>query len=508
MVEPILTPPRFEMRAIHKRFGATIALDNVNFRVHPGMVHALVGENGAGKSTLMKILAGAYKPDSGRMFIDGIPFSPKNPMDARAKGIGMIYQELSLARHLTVAENIFLGREPVRWGCLDQKKMLCLATEALKMLGHGDISPNVKTALLSVSEKQIVEIARSLAAGCRVLVFDEPTSSLGQKDVLRLFELINRLKGQGLAVVYISHFLEEIRQVADNVTVLRDGAVTGTSPVKDISDESIINMMVGKKVSELYPRTTHNTGEIVLSVKGLSGSRLPRDTGLEIRKGEILGIFGLVGAGRTEFARILFGLDPVKSGSIKIGCFSGPYAPKNRWAQGVGYLSENRKEEGLAVQLSIADNITLSRLKNMGPWHIILQERQNKKADKWISVMNITCQHAQQKVSHLSGGNQQKVALARLLHHDVDILLLDEPTKGIDVASKAKIYEILSDLTTQNKSIMLISSYPPELLGICDRIAVMCKGKIVKVKSVREWENHQLMLAATGQRETACKSEN
>ncbi len=502
MVEPILDTPHFEMHGISKRFGATIALKNVNFSVYPGSVHALVGENGAGKSTLMKILSGVYKPDNGTMAVEGTPFSPKNPMDARAQGIGMIYQELSLAPHLTVAENIFLGREPVRWGRLDRTQMRRSSRKVLDTLGHGDILPDIKVYRLPVSVKQIVEIARTLVSGCRVLVFDEPTSSLGQKDVWRLFELIKRLKSRGLAVVYISHFLEEVRKIADQVTVLRDGAVTGCSPVDRISDDHIIKMMVGRDVSELYPRTRHRSGEVVLSARDIYGARLPRHAGLVVYRGEILGIFGLVGAGRTEFLRILFGLDPIQSGKIKMAGHSGYFSPRHRWAQGVGYLSENRKEEGLAVNLSVADNLTLSRLQNMGPGGLILHSRQKKFAGKWIDRLNITCRHALQKALHLSGGNQQKVALARLLHHDVDILLLDEPTKGIDVAAKAKIYEILDHLVSKNKTIILVSSYPPELLGICDRIAVMCRGKIVAVKSARQWEAHSLMLAATGQGET------
>lgn len=498
--------PRLQMVDISKRFGATVALNRVNFEVLPGEVHALVGENGAGKSTLMKILSGAYRSDTGVMFLERETYEPHNPLDARLKGVGMIYQELSLAPHLTVEENILLGMEPTRLGVMQWGEVRKRAVDAINRFQHSEIRPDTPVSELSVSAQQLVEIARSLAVGCQVLVLDEPTSSLSQADIRQLFEIIQDLKEQGLSIIYISHFLEEVKEVAGRLTVLRDGEVVGTREVDAVTPDEIIEMMVGREVDQLYPRSSRTTGAPVLEITHLAGKRRPRDASLVLRKGEVVGISGLIGAGRTELIRTIFGLDPVQSGEVKVGMYRGPASPRQRWNQGVGMLSENRKEEGLAVGLSIMDNVTLSGLGGLGPMGLVMPSKQRQVVARWIDRLDIRCREPGQTVQELSGGNQQKAALARLLHTDVEVLLLDEPTKGIDVASKAKIYQVIDELATgkgdQNgepKAILMISSYLPELLGVCDRIAVMHRGELSEAKPVSELDEHAIMMAATGQ---------
>ena len=500
------TAPALEMRRISKSFGPTVALDNVNFNLAIGEVHALVGENGAGKSTLMKILSGVCPADMGAIFLNGNPYRPKNPFDGRQNGIAMIYQELSLAAHLTVAENICLGIESKKYGLLDRKTIRARTEQALRYFGHPEIKPDLKVADLSVSAQQLVEIARALAMGCKILVLDEPTSSLSKNDTEKLFEVIAMLKNQGISIVYISHFLEEVQQIADRLTILRDGQVIGTHAVPDVSADDIVTMMVGRNVKDLYPHSKRQFGEEILTIDDLAGKEMPQSVSLTIRRGEVLGIFGLIGAGRTEFLRVLFGLDQIKNGWIRIAQFEGPGTPHQRWQQGVGMMSENRKEEGLVPGMSIADNITISNLKGFGRFNIIMPGNQKKAVRKWIDRLDIRCHHAQQSINDLSGGNQQKAVFARLLQHNVDLFLLDEPTRGIDVGSKAKIYEVIDALAGERdqydkpvRALLIISSYMPELLGICDRIAVMHKGQLSTVKNVNEVDEHKLMAAATGQ---------
>ncbi len=432
-------------------------------------------------------------------------------MDARLKGVGMIYQELSLAPHLTVEENIMLGMEPSRYGWIQRGEVRKRVLDAIQHFEHSEIKPETPVRQLSLSAQQLVEIGRSLAVGCRVLVFDEPTSSLSQNDSQRLFEIIRDLRDKGLSIVYISHFLEEVEQIADRLTVLRDGTVVGTEEVGSIGTDEIVQMMVGRTVQEMYLRSPRKAGDSVLEIANLSGISKPHSVNLTLRQGEVLGIAGLVGAGRTELLRVLFGLDPVRQGNIKVGLYAGPGSPLIRWAQGVGMLSENRKEEGLAVALNISDNVTLTKLKGFGPLGLVFPKKQDRATQNWIDRLDIRCWSPQQQVQHLSGGNQQKVALARLLQHDVDILLLDEPTRGIDVAAKAKMYQIIDELVTGQegvppKTVLIISSYLPELLGICDRIAVMHRGILGPARPVEEMDEHKLMLAATGKDATLSNS--
>jgi ribose transport system ATP-binding protein len=486
------------MRGVTKRFGSSHALDGVDLEVGRGEIHALVGENGAGKSTLMKVLAGAHAPDAGTIELDGAPFAPARPADALRAGIAMIYQELSLAPHLSIEDNLMLGRERARFGVLARGTMRARVREALEQLGHGDLDPRRRVRALGPGGRQLIEVARALIGQARIIVMDEPTSSLAADDTERLFEVMRRLKARGVSIIYISHFLDEVTRVADRYTVLRDGRSVDSGRIESTPIASLIEKMVGRKITELFPRIAHTPREVVLTVAELRGVRLPRRAGLALRRGEILGLAGLVGAGRTELLRALYGLDPVRAGAVTIaGVTSGTAAPSERLAQGVGLLSEDRKQEGLALDRSIAENVTLSRL---GPflWHGWLSaRRQAAAAASWIAQLDIRSRGPAQRVRDLSGGNQQKVALARLLHHDVDVLLLDEPTRGVDVGSKAEIYRLIGTLAAQGKAVVFVSSYLPELLGVCDRIAVMHRGVLGPAREVREWTEASIMAAAT-----------
>jgi ribose transport system ATP-binding protein len=435
-------------------------------------VCALVGQNGAGKSTLMSILSGALRPDAGEMSLDGLSYRPASPLEARRAGVAMIYQELSLAPHLSVAENMLLGAEPARFGLVQWDRVRSSAVRVLERLGHPEIDPDAPVSSLSVAGQQLVEIGRALAVGSRVIVLDEPTSSLGRRDVSRLFDLIRQLKAERHAIVYISHFLEEVKEIADRIVVLRDGRVAGEAGASELAPEDLVNLMVGRPVGDLFPRSPRTRGEPVLCLEGLS----PGSTALELHRGEILGIAGLVGAGRTTLLRTLIG------------------------RPGVGFVSEDRKGEGLAMSLDVADNLTLSRLEGLGPAGLVLPRRQEAAAATWIQRLAIRSRSVRQRIAELSGGNQQKVAIARLLHHGVDVLVLDEPTRGIDVGSKAQIYALLDALVSapEPKAALLVSSYFPELLGLCDRIAVMHRGRLGPARPVAEWTEHTLTLAATG----------
>lgn len=494
--------PRLRMKGVRKSFGATVALDGVDLHVMPGEVLALVGENGAGKSTLMKVLSGAHRPDAGTMELDGKPYAPASPLEARRLGVAMIYQELSLAPDLSVAENILLGMEPRRGPFLNQREMRLRAAEGLAAVGRPDIPLGIAAGRLSIAEQQLVEVARAVAIGCRVLVLDEPTSSLTRQDVQRLFDLVRRLRDRFIAVIYISHFLEEVRAISDRVTVLRDGKSVGGETIANLPEEEIIALMVGRSVEELYPRSPRIAGEVVLETSRLAGTRGPRSATLALHRGEVLGIAGLMGAGRTELLRTLFGLDPIASGEVRIGSFEGAFDPADRWGQGVGIVSEDRKVEGLALSQSIAENLAMSKL----PWWPS-RGKLDAAAQPWIERLSVRMRSPRQAIGELSGGNQQKIAIARLLHHDVDVLLLDEPTRGIDVGSKALIYRVIDQLACSGKAVLLVSSYLPELLGVCDRIAVMCRGVLGPARPARELSEHSIMAAAIGGGDAPATSE-
>jgi ribose transport system ATP-binding protein len=495
---PAAVPPRFAMRGIRKAFGATVALDGVALSVSAGEICGLIGQNGAGKSTLMSILSGAQPPDAGEMSLDGVPFAPASPIDARRAGVAMIYQELSLAPHLSVMENILMGAEPMRFGLVDWPRMREMAAGALAALGHHDIAPDALVGSLSVAAQQLVEIARAVALGSRVLVLDEPTSSLGRADVERLFALLRSLKAQGHAIVYISHFIEEVKEVADRFIVLRDGRNAGGGATSGATHDDIVALMVGRSVGDLFPRSPRHRGEAILDVSGLN----PGAASFTLYRGEIFGIAGVLGSGRTRLLRTIFGLEPVRSGRVRVGVYSGAADPHSRWRQGLGMLSEDRKEEGLATALDVADNLTMTRLSPFGMAGLLSPAKQRAAAARWIAEVEIKCAGPDQKAGELSGGNQQKIAIARLLHHDVDVLILDEPTRGIDVGSKAQIYRLIDALVADTagrrpRAVLMVSSYLPELLGLCDRIAVMKRGRLGDAAPAETFSEHDLMMAAT-----------
>jgi ribose transport system ATP-binding protein len=494
-------PPRLSLSAVRKSFGPTVALGGVDLEARPGEVHALVGENGAGKSTLIHVLAGSIQPDQGSLALDGADYAPRGPAAARAAGVAIVHQELSLCPDLSVAANVLLGAEPARFGLLRHADEEARAAEVLAELGPEGraIHPRTRVSELSPAARQLVEIARALSQpGTRVLLLDEPTSSLAKNDVDRLLELTRSLAARGVTVLYVSHFLEEVRRVADTFTVLRDGKTVGRGRVSDVDNSDLVAMMAGRRVEALFPRSPRTPGDVILEVTGLGGVVRPAEASLALRRGEVLGVAGLMGAGRTELLRAIFGLDPVVRGTVRVRAFVGPASPARRLSQGVGMLSEDRKTEGLATALSVADNITLSRLDGLGPLRLVLPERQRAVAREMVQRLGIRCSGPDQTVSDLSGGNQQKVALARLLHHDVDVLLLDEPTRGIDVGSKAQIYQLIDRLACAGKAVLLVSSYLPELLGICDRVAVMRRGTLGRARPASELTEHDVLMEATG----------
>jgi len=487
------------VRGISKRFGAQQALCEVDLVVSRGQVHALVGENGAGKSTLIKVLAGAITPDAGSMLLDGKPFAPRDPLAASRAGISVIYQELSLAPDLSVLDNIMLGREQHRAGLLQRGAMRTRVQDALQLLHNAELTPERKVSELSPGARQLVEVARALCSDARLVIMDEPTSSLGAADVARLFDVIATLRERGVSVIYISHALEELSAIADRYTVLRDGKHVQSGAMSEVSRAELIEAMVGRTLDEAFPKVAHEPGEPLLHLDGICGLRLPQGASLTLRRGEILGIAGLVGAGRTELLRALFGLDPIKSGSVKLaGVIDHGQPPWIRLAQRVGLLSEARKEEGVALGLSVVDNLTLSGLAQMTRAGILDRGAQRTAAQRWIEALNVRTQDPMQPIAGLSGGNQQKVALARLLCCDADVLLLDEPTRGIDVGSKAEIYKLIGELAARGKAVLMCSSYLPELMGVCDRIAVMHRGKLSAAREVAQWSETAIMQAATG----------
>jgi len=490
--------PLLEVQKISKRFGGTQALREVSLSCYPGRVLGLIGENGAGKSTLMKVLSGAHRPDTGQMTLDGELYAPNGPHAARLAGVAMIYQELNLAPDLSVEDNLMLGQELSSWGWIRRKAQRARIQEVLAWLGHPDLAPEKPVRELSVAAQQLVEIARALISDAKLIVFDEPTSSLTQHDTQRLFEVIRRLKAAGRGVVYISHFLEEVRTICDDYAVLRDGQSVGQGCLADVGEAQIVALMVGRSVQELFPCVPHVPGKPILSLRGLSGRRSPQDVSFELHRGEIFGLAGLVGAGRTELLRTVYGLDAVRSGSVKISSQVTRHHPAARMSAGLGFVSEDRKREGLAQTRSIADNLTYSDLKpyHWGGWLNLTARR--RAVEHWMQKMQVKAYSSEQAIGELSGGNQQKVAIARVLHQQADILLLDEPTRGIDVGTKAEIYRLMGELAADGKAILFVSSYLTELLAVCDRIGVMQRGTLKEIREAVDWTEEELLNLAVG----------
>mgnify|MGYP001165757132 FL=1 len=469
------------MRNIEKRFPGVHALRGVQFDLRAGEVHALMGENGAGKSTLMKILTGVYQPDDGEILVDGKPVTIPGPKAAQDLGISIIHQELFLMSHLTAAQNIFIGREPRRGFGLfvDEATMNANAAALFKRMKI-NINPREEVGHLTVARQQLVEIAKALSFNSRVLVMDEPTSALNETEVEHLFAIIKELKSQGVGIVYITHKMDEVKRIADRITVMRDGQYIDTLPAADTSMAKIISMMVGRELADASRAEGQGTDTEMLRVVGLNRGKAVRDINFTVRKGEILGFAGLMGAGRTEVARAIFGADPIDSGEIYVhGKRAAIKSPKDAVKLGLAYLSEDRKHFGLVTPMSVRDNVTMASWPRFTRGKVWMQDRVLRRTSKqFVDLLKVKTPSVDQETRLLSGGNQQKVVIAKWLLRDCDILFFDEPTRGIDVGAKAEIYKLLQGLAEQGKSIVVISSEMPEILRLSHRVIVMCEGRI------------------------------
>ncbi|MCG8604220.1 sugar ABC transporter ATP-binding protein [bacterium] len=487
------------MREIRKTFPGVIALDHVNFDLVKGEVHVLLGENGAGKSTLMKILSGAYQKTSGHILLESREVEIRSPRHAQELGISTIYQELNLIPQLSVAENIFLGREPIRFSSvIDKKRLIAEAQELLDMLGVS-LSARSLIAQLSIAEQQMVEVAKALSWSAKILIMDEPTSALSDHEITNLFATIRRLKEDSVAIIYISHRLEELFEIGDRVTVLRDSAQVGTRNVAETSKDELIQMMVDRPLTEQYPKKAAVHGEEILRLDNLSNSRL-RSISFSLKRGEVLGIAGLMGCGRTDLTRAIFGLAPIDSGQIFIR--NQPQkirSPKHAINLGIGFLTEDRKSQGLILILSVKENIVLSSMDRLSRFGIVDLREEAKVARRFADSLRIKTPGVQHKVMLLSGGNQQKVVLSKWLCSQADILMFDEPTRGIDVATKVEIYQLMNEMTSKGAAIMMISSDLPEILGMSDRILVMHRGHITSEFDRSTATQEKIMQAALGE---------
>lgn len=487
------------VRGVSKAFPGVVALQEVDFSLRSGEVHALVGENGAGKSTLMKILSGAYRKDRGAIAVAGGQVEVGSPQAAQALGISTIHQEFNLVPALSVAENIFLGRLPVRsrWGLLDRGKLRREAAALLKRLGLA-IPPETPVSALRVAQQQLVEIAKALSTNARILIMDEPTAALNEAEVVRLFAIIRDLRRDGVGIIYISHKLEEVFALADRITVFRDGRRAGTYPAGGIDRNSLIRLMVGREVTDLFPRRDVSPGGAVLELRHVDAGML-RDINFTLEQGEVLGVAGLMGAGQMPLARVIFGVEPKRSGTILVnGWPVSVTAPAEAIRQGIGLLTENRKEEGLILGLSVAKNVALASIDTVSRWGMVTARREQAVAREYIDRLRIRTPGVNQKVRFLSGGNQQKVVLAKWLNTAPEILVLCEPTRGIDVGAKAEIYQLINELAAGGKAILFISSELPEILGLSDRILVMHEGRIAACLQREEATAEKIMFHATG----------
>ena len=491
-----------EMKGISKSFPGVQALDNVSLRLRAGTVHALMGENGAGKSTLMKCLFGVYKMDEGEILYEGKPIHIANPFDALKKGIAMVHQELQPIPDRSIAENIYCGRYPTKLGgmMVDHAQMYQDTDTLLRGLGL-EFDPRAKLGTLSVSQMQLVEIAKAVSANAKIVIMDEPTSSLTQNEVDVLFRIINNLRDQGCAIIYISHKMDEILRISDAVTIMRDGKYIGTWPAGELTTDLIITRMVGRAISNLYPKRENVPGDVVLRVHNYTSihPKSFRNVSFELRKGEILGVSGLVGAQRTELMEGIFGLRAITEGSVEyLGEPIRITRPKDAINQGIALLTEDRRGTGIFGVLSVSDNVAIASLSQYLKYRIMLDdERISKLVRENIEKLSIKTPSEKTQIQSLSGGNQQKVIISRWLANDPDVLIMDEPTRGIDVGAKYEIYCIIADLARNGKSIIMISSEMPELIGMADRIMVMCDGRVTGFVEGEDMNQEKIMELAT-----------
>jgi ribose transport system ATP-binding protein len=489
------------MRKIDKRFTGVHALRQVDFDLEEAEIHALVGENGAGKSTLMKVLIGINAKDSGEIHYLGHLFNPRDPKHALEMGIGIIHQELNMMDHLTVAENIFIGRESTRAGglLLDKREQVKRTEDLFKRLKM-NIDPRETLGRLTVGKQQMVEIAKAVSHRLRILILDEPTAALTDAEIDELFAIMRDLASRGVAMIHISHRLDEIHRIADRVTVLRDGELVDTKQTSEVTKQQIINMMVGRVIYE-QPKTQSSIlpdSPVVLKVERLNAGKLVRDVSFELRKGEILGMAGLMGSGRTETARAIFGADEVQSGRIEVrGRRVFIRSPEDAVANGIGYLSEDRKRFGLAVNLSVKDNMAMATYERFQRGLFVLARKIQAVSGEYVRRLNIRTPSLEQLLRNLSGGNQQKVVVAKWLIRNCDILIFDEPTRGIDVGAKSEIYTLMNELTREGKSIIMISSELPEILRMSDRIIVMSEGRLTGELPIEKASQEAVMELAT-----------
>jgi ribose transport system ATP-binding protein len=495
-VQSSLRTPLLRLQGISKRFPGVLAVDDVNLDIYPGEVHVVAGENGAGKSTLMKLLSQVERPTSGTVLLNGqeVPFV--NPQHAQRLGISMVYQEFALAPHLTVAHNIVLGRESTWFGVINQRAEIEQARQLLQRVGL-HIDPKRIVSTLSVAEQQMVEIAKALDIEAKVVIMDEPTATLTDQEIAHLFSVIRGLTTQGIAVFYISHRLDEIFQIADRVTVMRDGKVVATLPRSELDQQKLIRLMVGRDIQHLYPKPEPRLGPVMLRVEGITRRGTLHQCSFEVSAGEILGFAGLIGSGRTELARAVFGADPIDAGSIWLeGKHLSITSPASAIAAGIGYLTEDRKRDGLAMTLDIVQNITLSNLPTVASW--IDLGKEERIAVRSRDRLKIRTPSVRRKVAVLSGGNQQKVIVARWLETQARVLFFDEPSRGIDVNAKAELFEIIGTLASEGRAIVLISSYLPELINMCDRLIVLHEGRITGELQRDQFTEERIMALATG----------
>lgn len=471
-----------EIRNLTKIFPGVTAVDQVSFDIRPGEVHVLMGENGAGKSTLVKMIAGIHGIDGGDMLLEGKNYAPQSVLDAQHHGINMVHQELSMMPNRTVAQNIFIGREPVKGKVFKQVDLRKMNEDSQALLDKLGVKVNAQTRTkdLSIALQQMVEVAKAISTDNKLLILDEPTSSLTTPEIQALFEIIQILKKEGLGIVYISHRMNELFEIGDRITVMRDGKYVGTREVKDTSIDEIISMMIGRKLVQLFDRTWNQPGKVLLETKNLTGLRF-RNVNIKVHAGEIVGVAGLVGAGRTEVAKAIFGFDPIEGGQLfRSGkeISARGHSPQKAIAEGISYLSEDRKQEGLFLEFSISNNVVSVALKDLFKNGILNKAKQKKIADEYVEKLSVATTDAERTVDTLSGGNQQKVALAKWLLTKSEVFIFDEPTRGIDIGAKAEIYSLMDELVKDGAGILMISSEMTEVCGISDRIYAMHDGEI------------------------------